>query len=72
MTSLLHGGRRYPGHTIECCEVADDEDLGMAWERQILADLDDSRFARLIDGGVTAPGQPRLAVERIVLPGEAP
>jgi tetratricopeptide (TPR) repeat protein len=34
-------------------------------ERQILANLDDSRFARLIDGGVTEQGQPWLAMELV-------
>lgn len=34
-------------------------------ERQILASLDDNRFARLIDGGVTEQGLPWLAMERV-------
>jgi eukaryotic-like serine/threonine-protein kinase len=34
-------------------------------ERQILASLDDSRIARLIDGGISDDGQPWLAMEYV-------
>ncbi|MEM7045853.1 MAG: protein kinase, partial [Pseudomonadota bacterium] len=34
-------------------------------ERQILAQMDDARIARLLDGGVTQDGRPWFALERV-------